>query len=190
MDLLKDRISKDGEVLSRDVLKVDSFLNHQMDVGLLDEMGKEFARLFCDVKVDKIVTVEASGIAVACFAARYFDVPVVFAKKHATSTLTGEAYESAVYSFTKQTTFHIRISKKYLKPCENILVIDDFLANGKAALGLIDLVHQAGANLMGVGVVIEKGFQNGGDILRKMGIRVESLAIIEAMNGHTITYRV
>ena len=169
MKLLEDRIRKDGHVAPGGVLKVDSFLNHQIDIALYNEIGKEFKRLFSDVKVDKILTIEASGIGLACVTAQYFDVPVVFAKK-------------AVHSFTHGKTYDVMVSVKFLHPEENILIIDDFLANGKAAFGLIDIVKQAGANVAGMGIVIEKGFQKGGEKLREMGINLKSLAVIRSMD--------
>lgn len=182
MQLLKDRILKDGNVAPGGILKVDSFLNHQIDIDLLNEIGKEFKRLFSDVKVDKILTVEASGIGIACIAAQYFGVPVVFAKKAKSKNIDGGVFTSSVQSFTYGKTYDLIVSIKFLKPDENILIIDDFLASGKAVFGLVDIVKQAGANVSGVGIVIEKGFQGGGEKLRKMGINHKSLAVIKSMD--------
>ncbi|MCL6263348.1 xanthine phosphoribosyltransferase [Craterilacuibacter sp. RT1T] len=190
MQLLKDKILSDGRLLDGYVLKVDNFLNHQLDVALLDAMGAEFARRFAGVKVDKILTVEASGIAVAVMAARHFgNVPVVFAKKTESLTLDQDAYESDVYSFTKQKTYRVRVSRRYLAPGENVLVLDDFLANGHAACGLIDIVHQAQAEVVGVGIVIEKGFQSGRKLIEEAGVtRVESLAILSSIADGKIAF--
>ena len=182
MQLLKDRILKDGKVREGNVLKVDSFLNHQLDIGLFEEMGKEFKRRFEGENINKILTIEASGIAIACIAARYFNVPVVFAKKTQTKNISGEVYTSEVESFTHGKVYDIIVSKDFLKPEDRVLVIDDFLANGQALLGLSKLIQDAGATLVGAGIAIEKGFQAGGKILRDKGIRVESLAIIDEMD--------
>lgn len=189
MQLLKDRILRDGVVREGNVLKVDSFLNHQMDVVLFDEMGKEFFRRFGDCRVTKILTVEASGIGIACLAARHFGVPVVFAKKSQTSNLDADVYGAAVHSFTHNKEFNVRVSKKYLSADDRVLLIDDFLANGEALRGLAAIVEQAGATLCGAGIAIEKGFQDGGKQLRESGMRVESLAIVESMENGTITFR-
>ena len=190
MKLLEERIVKDGRVATGGVLKVDSFLNHQIDVELYNEIGKEFKRLFSDVKVDKILTIEASGIGIACIAAQYFGVPVVFAKKAKSKNIDGGVYSSAVHSFTYGKTFDIMVSEKIISKDENILVIDDFLANGKAALGLMDIIQKAGAKVSGVGIVIEKGFQSGGAQLREMGINLKSLAIVDEMDDNgNITFR-
>ena len=188
MELLKQRILKDGRVAGTDVLKVDSFLNHQLDVGLLNEIGKEFKKRFEDKKIAKILTIEASGIAVACMAALSFNVPVVFAKKTEAKNMDVDTYESEVFSFTKNKGYKIRISKKFIGAGDRILILDDFLANGKAVLGLKDIIDQAGAVLEGVGIVIEKGFQDGGRILRNAGMRVESLAIVESMSEGRIVF--
>ena len=182
MQLLKERILKDGKVREGNVLKVDSFLNHQLDIGLFEEMGKEFKRRFEGENINKILTIEASGIAIACIAARYFNVPVVFAKKTQTKNISGEVYTSEVESFTHGKVYDIIVSKDFLKPEDRVLVIDDFLANGQALLGLSKLIQDAGATLVGAGIAIEKGFQAGGKILRDKGIRVESLAIIDEMD--------
>ena len=185
MKLLEESIRKDGIVKPGDVLKVDSFLNHQMDIQLFNEMGKEFRRLFADRPVNKILTLEASGIGIACIAAQYFNVPVVFAKKAKSINLDGEMYMTKIQSFTHQRVYDVIVSKKFLTPDDHILIIDDFLANGCAVNGLIDLINSAGAVIEGVGIAIEKGFQQGGDLIRSRGIRLESLAIIESMNAET-----
>lgn len=183
MDLLKQRILKDGNVAPGGVLKVDSFLNHQIDVDLYNEIGKEFKRLFSDVPVTRILTVEASGIGIACIAAQYFGVPVVFAKKAKSKNIDGGVFTSKVESFTYGKSYDIMVSTKFIKPDDKVLIIDDFLANGKASLGLIDIVKTAGAEVTGVGIVIEKGFQAGGKTLRSMGINLKSLAVIKSMDG-------
>ncbi|MBR6396766.1 MAG: xanthine phosphoribosyltransferase [Lachnospiraceae bacterium] len=190
MELLKERIRKDGKVRGNDVLKVDSFLNHQMDIDLFEEIGKEFARRFEDEKITKILTIEASGIGIACIAARYFHVPVVFAKKNQTKNIAGDVYTSKVESFTHGRVYDIIVSKDYLGPDDKVLIIDDFLANGAALMGLSQLVKDAGATLVGCGIVIEKGFQPGGKMLRDKGVRVESLAIVDAMSEENgVTFR-
>lgn len=185
MQLLEERILKDGIVKPGDVLKVDNFLNHQIDVPLLCEMGKEFRRLFEGTRVDKILTIEASGIAVACLAAQYFGVPVVFAKKTRSINIDGQVYATRIESFTHGRVYDVIVSKKYIQPGEHMLIIDDFLANGCAVRGLIDLIRSAGAVVEGVGIAIEKGQMPGGARLREDGIRVESLAIIESMDENT-----
>jgi xanthine phosphoribosyltransferase len=185
MKLLEDRIRKDGIVKPGNVLKVDSFLNHQMDVKLFAQMGDEWKRLFEGEKIDKILTIEASGIGIACVAAERFGVPVVFAKKTQSVNIDGEVYATKVESFTKKRVYDVIVSKKYLQKGERILIIDDFLANGCAVAGLIDLIQNAGAEVVGVGIAIEKGFQNGGKHIREMGIRLESLAIVESMDDAT-----
>lgn len=185
MELLKDRIRKDGKVKAGNVLKVDSFLNHQIDIDLLNEIGKEFKRLFADSEITKILTIEASGIGIACIAAQYFKVPVVFAKKSQSKNIDGEVYSSQVKSYTHSKTYDVIVSKKFLNKQDKILIIDDFLANGCALLGLSKIVKDSGAQLVGAGIVIEKGFQDGGRILREQGIRVESLAVIESMDEKT-----
>ena len=187
MQLLKDRIRKDGKIKEGNVLKVDSFLNHQMDVKLFKEIGKEFKRRFEGSEINKILTIEASGIGIACVVAECFDVPVVFAKKNKTKNIAGDVYTSKVTSYTHGRVYDIIVSKEYLTKDDKVLLIDDFLANGKALEGLIDLVHQAGAELVGAGLVIEKGFQPGGEELRKQNIRLESLAIVESMDEKTGT---
>lgn len=185
MKLLEERIQKDGVVKEGNVLKVDSFLNHQMDVELFHQMGLEWKELFKDKPINKILTIEASGIGIACVAAECFNVPVVFAKKTASINLDGEMYTSKVESFTKKKVFDIIVSKKFLTPDDHILIIDDFLANGCAVMGLIDLINAAGATVEGVGIAIEKGFQPGGQMIRDKGIRLESLAIVESMDAET-----
>ena len=180
MELLKKRILVDGAIVDGNVIKVDSFLNHQIDIDLLKEIGKEFKSRFQNEKVDKILTIEASGIAIAVIAAQYFNVPVVFAKKTESKNLDKETYESSVHSFTKNITYTIRVSKKYINEGENILIIDDFLANGKAVECLLDIVNKAKAKVTGVGIVIEKGFQKGGKNIRDKGM-LESLAIVEEL---------
>lgn len=191
MKLLEERIRKDGTVKAGNVLKVDSFLNHQMDIDLFNEMGKEWARLFADRNITKILTVEASGIGIACVAAQHFHVPVVFAKKSQSVNIDGEVYSTKIESFTHKRVYDVIVSKKFLHPEDHILIIDDFLANGCALEGLIDIVNKAGATVEGVGIAVEKGFQKGGDLIRSKGIRVESLAIVESMDDKTgeITFR-
>ena len=191
MKLLEERIRKDGTVKAGNVLKVDSLLNHQMDIDLFNEMGKEWARLFADRKITKILTVEASGIGIACVAAQHFHVPVVFAKKSQSVNIDGEVYSTKIESFTHKRVYDVIVSKKFLHPEDHILIIDDFLANGCALEGLIDIVNKAGATVEGVGIAVEKGFQKGGDLIRSKGIRVESLAIVESMDDKTgeITFR-
>lgn len=182
MELLKERIRKDGRVFAGNVLKVDSFLNHQMDIRLFSEMGKEFKQRYADEEITKILTIEASGIGIACIVAQSFDVPVVFAKKTKTKNIAGDVYKSQVESFTHGRVYDIIVSKEFLKAEDKVLIIDDFLANGSALLGLSKLVKDAGATIVGAGIVIEKGFQEGGALVRESGVRVESLAIIQAMN--------
>ena len=185
MKLLEERIRKDGVIKPGNVLKVDSFLNHQMDVELFDAMGAEFKRLFAENPINKILTIEASWIGIACVVAQHFHVPVVFAKKSQSINLDGESYITKVESFTHKRTYDVIVSKKYLNPEDHILIIDDFLANGCAVNGLIDLIRSAGATVEGVGIAIEKGFQEGGRLIREKGIHVESLAIVESMNDET-----
>ncbi len=185
MKLLKERIRREGNVKPGNVLKVDMFLNHQIDVALMNEIGKEFKRLFNDKKITKILTIEASGIAIACIAAQYFNVPVVFAKKAQSINLDGDSYTTQIESFTHKKVYDVIVSKKYISSDDRILIIDDFLANGCALLGLIDIVESAGAALEGIGIVIEKGFQSGGKAIRDKGIDLKSLAIIESMNAET-----
>lgn len=185
MKLLEERIRKDGIVKPGNVLKVDSFLNHQMDIELFSEMGKEFKRLYEACPVNKILTIEASGIGIACVVAQYFHVPVVFAKKTQSINLDGDVYSTKIQSFTHRRIYDVIVSKKFLSPEDHVLIIDDFLANGCALEGLIDIVKSSGATIEGVGIAIEKGFQKGGDLIRSKGIRVESLAIVDGMNAET-----
>ena len=182
LKLLEERIRQDGKVRGTDVLKVDRFLNHQIDVALLQELGKEFLRLFGEDGVTKILTIEASGIGIACVAAQYFKVPVIFAKKNKTKNIAGDVYTSKVESFTHGKVYDIIVSKEFLHPEDRVLIIDDFLANGSALQGLIKLVQDAGATLVGAGIAVEKAFQPGGDLIRGMGVRVESLARIKSMS--------
>ncbi len=191
MKLLEERIRRDGTVKAGNVLKVDSFLNHQMDIELFNEMGKEWARLFADCPVTKILTVEASGIGIACVAAQHFHVPVVFAKKTQSLNIDGEVYTTKIESFTHKRVYDVIVSKKFLSPEDHVLIIDDFLANGCALEGLIEIVQKAGAAVEGIGIAVEKGFQKGGDLIRSKGIRLESLAIVESMDAETgeITFR-
>lgn len=185
MELLKERIRKDGKVKAGNVLKVDAFLNHQMDIELFEEIGREFKRRFADVEVNKILTIEASGIGIACIAARSFHVPVVFAKKTQTKNIAGDVYTTQVQSYTHGKVYDIIVAKEFLGKGDKVLLIDDFLANGKALEGLIELVEVSGAELAGAGIVIEKGFQAGGDALRARGVRLESLAVVEHMEEET-----
>ena len=185
MKLLEERIRKDGRVKAGNILKVDSFLNHQLDVELFNEMGKEFKRIFADAPINKILTIEASGIAIASIVAQHFGVPVVFAKKAKSVNIDGEVYTTKIESFTHKNISDVIISKRFIDASDHILIIDDFLANGCAVKGMIEMVQDAGATVEGVGIVIEKGQQAGGKMLREMGLRVESLAIIESMNDET-----
>lgn len=185
MKLLEERIQKDGVVKAGNVLKVDSFLNHQMDVALFNEMGKEFKRLFQNTEINKIITIEASGIGIACIAAQYFNVPVVFAKKSQSINIDGDVYSTQIESFTHKRTYNVIVSKKYLSPSDKVLLIDDFLANGCALEGLIDIVQSAGATVAGIGIAIEKGFQKGGARIRERGFHLESLAIVDSMDDKT-----
>lgn len=189
MKLLKDRIRAEATVVGKEVVKVDHFLNHQVDVDFLQEIGREFYRRFAGQPVTRILTVEASGIAVAISAAQYFHVPVVFAKKSDSRNLDNDTYTSEVYSFTRNTSYRMKVSRRYIGPQDHVLIIDDFLANGRAVQGMIDIVRQAGATLAGVGIVIEKGFQEGGHLLRAEGVPVVSLAIIESMDENHIEFR-
>ena len=185
MELLEPRIRKDGKIRGGDVLKVDSFLNHQMDVELFQEMGREFLRLFGECNVTKILTIEASGIGIACVTAQFFHVPVIFAKKNKTKNIAGDVYTSKVESFTHGKVYDIIVAKEFLQPEDRVLIIDDFLANGSALQGLIKLVDDAGATLVGAGIAVEKAFQPGGDLIRGMGVRVESLARVKSMSEET-----
>ena len=191
MNFLEERIAKDGIVKEGNVLKVDSFLNHQMDIRLFDEMGAEFKRRFSDASINKILTIEASGIGIACIAARHFDVPVVFAKKSKSINIDGDMYVAEVESFTHKCKNQVIVSRKFLGPEDHVLIIDDFLANGCALQGLISIVTEAGGTVEGIGIAIEKGFQNGGRIIRNLGYHLESLAIVDGMDDKTgeITFR-
>jgi xanthine phosphoribosyltransferase len=182
MELLKERIRKDGQVLAGNILKVGSFLNHQIDIDMLDSIGEEFARLYAGAPVTKILTIEASGIAIACSVARIIRVPVVFAKKRKSGNVDEECYVTSVYSFTNAKNYNVMVSKQYLSANDNLLLVDDFLANGSALSGLVDIAGQAGAAVSGACIVIEKGFQEGGQRLRDKGLRIESLAIIDSMS--------
>lgn len=188
MKLLEERILRDGRILDGNVLKVDSFLNHRIDVPFICELGREFKRLFATEKITKIMTIEASGIGIACLVAQYFDVPVVFAKKNRGNNIAGDVYTSPVVSYTHGRTYDVMVSKSFLSAEDRVLVIDDFLAFGSALKGLLDVCSQAGATVVGCGIVIEKQYQGGGDQLRAQGIRIESLAKIAAMNNGEITF--
>jgi xanthine phosphoribosyltransferase len=190
MEKLKQKILTEGKVREGNILKVDCFLNHQMDIKFLNEIGKEFKEIFKDVKVDKILTIEASGIGIAAIASQYFGyVPVVFAKKTESLNLDKEVYKAEVNSYTKKKVYKVRVGKPFLRKDENVLIIDDFLAMGCASKGMVDLVKQAEANLVGVGIVIEKGFQEGRKVLESMGARVESLAIIDRFEDNKVVFR-
>lgn len=183
MNFLEERIVKDGIVKEGNVLKVDSFLNHQMDIALFDEMGAEFKKRFADANINKIVTIEASGIGIACIVARHFNVPVVFAKKSKSINIDGDVYKAEVESFTHKCKNNVIVSRKFLGPDDHVLIIDDFLANGCALQGLISIVNEAGGTVEGIGIAVEKGFQNGGRIIRNLGFHLESLAIVESMDA-------
>ena len=187
MKLLEEKILKDGVIKSGNVLKVDSFLNHQIDVPFIAKLGEEFKRLYADTPITKILTIEASGIGLASVAAMYFNVPVVFAKKSSGSNMDKDVYFTEIYSYTHNKVNEVVVSKRFINTEDHILIIDDFLANGCALEGLIDIVRQAGATVEGVGIAVEKGFQGGGDKLRASGVRVESLAIIEKMDAQSKT---
>jgi len=189
MKLLEERIRKDGTVREGNVLKVDNFLNHQMDMNLFQEMGKEWKKLFADKPINKVLTIEASGIAIAAIAAQYFDVPVVFAKKAQSINIEGEVYQTEIESFTHKRTYDVIVSKKFIGPEDHVLIIDDFLANGCALLGLIDIVEQSGAAVEGIGIAIEKGFQQGGQIIRDKGYDLKSLAIVDSMDNNELVFR-
>ena len=189
MKALEEKILREGTVLPGNILKVASFLNHQLDVDFLMEMGKEIANLFKGEKITKILTVETSGIAIAMGAAAAMHLPVVFAKKHKSGNLSGDMYKTVVHSYTHGVDYNIVVSCDFLKSEDRVLIIDDFLANGKALYGLIDIVNQAGATLVGCSCAIEKGFQGGGDALRAQGVRVESLAIVDSMSDDSLTFR-
>ena len=185
MKLLEDRIRRDGIVKEGNVLKVDSFLNHQMDINLFKQMGEEFKRRFADKNINKIMTIEASGIGIACVVASYFDVPVVFAKKSQSINIDGDVYVAEVESFTHKNKNQVIVSKRFLGPEDHVLIIDDFLANGCALQGLISIVAQAGGTVEGIGIAVEKGFQSGGRMIRNLGYQLESLAIVESMDAAT-----
>ncbi len=191
MNFLEERIIKDGVIKEGNILKVDSFLNHQMDIELLDQLGEEFFRRFGDQSVTKILTIEASGIAIACAAARYFHVPVLFAKKSKSVNIDGDMYVAEVESFTHKCKNQVIVSKNFLLPDDRVLIIDDFLANGCALQGLVSITESAGATVAGIGIAIEKGFQIGGTVIRNLGYRLESIAIVDAMDAQkgTVTFR-
>lgn len=185
MNFLEERITKDGIVKEGNVLKVDSFLNHQMDIHLFDQIGEEFKKRFEGTEINKILTIEASGIGIACVAARHFDVPVVFAKKSKSINIEGDVYVAEVESFTHKCKNQVIVSKKFINPEDKILIIDDFLANGCALQGLISIVKSAGASVEGIGIAVEKGFQTGGQVIRNLGYHLESLAIVDSMDAAT-----
>ncbi len=189
MKLLEEKIAKEGLSIGTDILKVDMFLNHQIDVNLLDEMGKEFYRLFKDCGATKIVTIESSGIGIAVFTAKYFNLPALFAKKAAHKNVGNDIYTAKCYSFTHGKEYNMNISKKYLNSSDKVLIIDDFMAGGNACNALIDIIKQAGAEVVGIGIAIEKGFQPGGQALRDKGYNLRSLAIVESMGDGKITFR-
>ena len=185
MNFLEERILRDGIVKVGNVLKVDSFLNHQMDISLFEQMGEEFKKRFAGKEINKIVTIEASGIGIACVVAKYFNVPVVFAKKSKSINIEGDMYVAEVESFTHKCKIQVIVSKKFLSPEDKVLIIDDFLANGCALQGLISIITEAGASVEGIGIAIEKGFQMGGKLIRNLGYQLESLAIVDSMNADT-----
>ncbi len=189
MKLLEERILKDGQVFPGNILKVDSFLNHQIDVTLLNKMGEEIKRLYNDCGVNKILTIEASGIGIACIAAQFFDCPVLFAKKTKTKNIASSVYKTQVRSFTHGVQYDVIVSKDFIGEKDTVLIIDDFLAEGNALLGLLDLCEQAGAKVAGCAIAVEKGFQNGRRKVEEKGVRVESLAIVESMEDGTVTFR-
>ena len=191
MNFLEERILKDGKVKPNNVLKVDSFLNHQMDISLMEEIGREFHRRFADKKISKVLTIEASGIGIACFVAKEFGIPMVFAKKSHSINIDSDVYVAEVESFTHKNKNQVIVSKKFLNENDHVLIIDDFLANGCALQGLISIVESAGATVEGLGIAIEKGFQIGGRVVRNLGYQLESLAIVDAMDAETgsITFR-
>ena len=185
MNFLEERIMKDGIVKDGNVLKVDSFLNHQMDIRLFDQIGEEFKKRFEGTEINKILTIETSGIGIACVVARHFDVPVVFAKKSKSINIEGDVYVGEVESFTHKCKNQVIVSKKFINPEDKILIIDDFLANGCALQGLISIVKSAGASVEGIGIAVEKGFQTGGQVIRNLGYHLESLAIVDGMDAAT-----
>jgi xanthine phosphoribosyltransferase len=189
MELLKERIRRDGRVKDDHIIKVDGFLNHQIDMELIDEIGKEFRRRFDGQKITKVITIEASGIAIACITAKYFGVPLVFAKKSESKNIDGDVYRTTVTSYTRGRDYTVILEKRYLTSEDRILIIDDILATGKAQKGLLDISRQAGASVAGIGIVIEKGFQGGGDKLRESGYNVQSLVIIDSLENSMIRFR-
>jgi len=189
MKLLQDRIIKDGEVINDNILKVDSFLNHQLDINLFNEMGKNFKNIFEDYGITKILTIETSGIAIASLTALHFDVPVLFAKKHSGSNMDNDVYEAKVFSYTKNLEYSIKVSKRYIHTGDRILIIDDFLASGSAVTGLINIVRQSGAQVVGVGVAIEKSFECGRKIIEELGIKVEALARVDSMKNSQVIFK-
>lgn len=189
MRLLEEKIKKDGRVLNENVLKVDSFLNHQIDPSLMNEIGKEFAQLFAGEGITKIVTIESSGIAPAVMAGLYMNVPIVFARKRKSVTLTDDLLTASVHSFTKNETNELAIGRKFINENDKVLIIDDFLANGQAALALVEMVNQANAEVAGIGIVIEKSFQPGAAKLKELGLRVESLARIASLSNGEVTFK-
>ena len=189
MQILQEKIRQYGQIVDNRIIKVDSFLNHQLDIDLFNEIGKEFKKRFQDKKITKILTIESSGIAIACITAQYFSVPVVFAKKHEAGNLDVHTYQAEVYSFTKGRIYKVRVAKEYLNPEDKILIIDDFLAHGQAINGLLEIVEQAGAEVLGIGIVIEKGFQKGRTRIKRPNIQLESLAIIEAIEDGQIIFQ-
>lgn len=188
MELLKERIRKDGQVFPGNILKVDSFLNHQMDVKLLNEIGKEIKRIYDGCGVNKILTIESSGIGIACITAQFFDCPVLFAKKTKTKNIANAVYKTGVKSYTHGTTYDVIVSKDFLGKGDKVLIVDDFLAEGNALRGLIDLCNQAGAEVAGCAIAIEKGFQPGSERIRELGVRVESLAVVKSMDDGTVAF--
>ena len=189
MKLLEERINKDGKVFPGNILKVDSFLNHQIDVSLLQEMGQEIKKLYSDAGVNKILTIEASGIAIASIAAQYFECPILFAKKSKTKNIANSVYKTQVQSFTHGKVYDVIVSKDFIGENDTVLIVDDFLAEGNALLGLIDLCNQAGAKIAGCAIAVEKGFQQGRERVEAKGIRVESLAIVESMQDNSVTFK-
>lgn len=190
MEILKRKIQTEGKIVEGRIIQVSNFLNHQLDIPLFNEMGKEFQRRFSDTQITKILTIETSGIAIACIAAQHFNnVPVVFAKKHAGSNMDKDVYESRVYSYTKNAEYKIRVAKEFINKDDKILIIDDFLASGNAVIGLIDLIKQSGAEVVGIGIVIEKSFQGGRELIEKGGYHLESLAIIDSIEDGQVVFR-
>ena len=189
MKLLEDRIVRDGVVIGNNILKVDSFLNHQLDINLFNEMGKEFKNLFKDYGITKILTIETSGIAIAAIAAMHFQVPVLFAKKHAGINMDEDVYQTKVFSYTKNLQYDIKVSKRLINSEDCVLIIDDFLASGAAMSGLINIVGQSGAKVAGIGIAIEKSFEPGRKVIEDMGIRVEALAIVDSMQNGNVVFK-